>query len=62
MRNSLDGAAPENAKQAFSGDFAATGETDFELIHYSDIGAAAPLDCRRFQGFCFLKPPHTGQD
>jgi len=37
MRNSLDGAAPENAKQAFSGGFAATGETDFELIHYNFI-------------------------
>jgi len=34
MRNGPDRAAPKNAKQAFSGGFAATGRTDFELIHY----------------------------
>jgi len=35
MRNSLGGAAPENAQQGFSGGFAATDGTDFELIHYT---------------------------
>jgi hypothetical protein len=44
MRNGLIGAAPENAKRAFSGGFAATErsfaegktdrETDFELFRY----------------------------
>jgi len=34
MINSPEVAAPENAKQAFSGDFAAIGGTDFELIRY----------------------------
>ena len=34
MRNSLAQAAPENAKQAVSGGFAAPGKSDFELIHY----------------------------
>ena len=34
MRNGADRAAPENAKQAFSGAFAATGCIDFELIRY----------------------------
>jgi len=34
MRNGLGGAAPENAELAFSGGFAATDETDFELIRY----------------------------
>jgi hypothetical protein len=35
MRNGLGRAAPENAELAFSGDFAATDETDFELIRYN---------------------------
>ena len=35
MRNGVGRAAPENAKQAFSGGFAAIGRTDFELIRYS---------------------------
>jgi hypothetical protein len=34
MRNRSDGAAPENAELAFSGDFAATGGTDFELFRF----------------------------
>jgi hypothetical protein len=34
MRNGLDGAVPENAKRAFSGGFAATGKTDFELFRF----------------------------
>ena len=33
-RSRQSGKPFENAKQAVSGDFAATGETDFELIHY----------------------------
>jgi hypothetical protein len=39
MRNGLDRAAPENAELAFSGDFAAIGETDFELFRYSSRAA-----------------------
>ena len=35
MRNGLGRAAPENAELAFSGDFAAIGETDFELFRYN---------------------------
>jgi len=35
MRNRPDGAAPENAELAFSGDFAATGRSDFELFRYN---------------------------
>ena len=37
MRNGAEVAAPENAKQAFSGAFAATGCTDFELIRFNFI-------------------------
>jgi len=36
MRNGLGGAVPENAELAFSGGFAATAETDFELIQYNN--------------------------
>jgi hypothetical protein len=35
MTNGLAREAPENAKQAFLGDFAATGETDLELFRYT---------------------------
>ena len=42
MRNGADRAAPENAKQAFSGAFAATGCTYFELNRYIRAGAVLP--------------------
>jgi hypothetical protein len=35
MRNGLGRAVLENAELALSGDFAAIGETDFELFRYS---------------------------
>jgi hypothetical protein len=35
MKNGLARVAPENAKQAFLGDFATTGKSDFELFRFS---------------------------
>ena len=50
MRNGLGGAAPENAELAFSGGFAATDETDFELIHYKKSG------CKTFRASTVSRP------